>query len=232
MSILSVEHINTGYDKKQVLFDINFDIKQGECVLLVGSNGSGKSTLFKVIYRCLDLFGKSGEIIFNDEDITKLTTQQLIKKGIVYIPQKDELFEDLTVLENLELSILHLNNKKNSKERIETVLEQIPTLKQKLKQEVNNLSGGERKLLSLAMALLNKPKVLLYDEPLSGLSNKNINSLIVYLKEIKEQGTTLVLIEHRIKELLPIIDRIIGLKLGHKNTKKLITLEDIKTFLL
>lgn len=232
MSILSVEHINTGYDKKQVLFDINFDIKQGECVLLVGSNGSGKSTLFKAIYRCLDLFGKSGEIIFNDEDITKLTTQQLIKKGIVYIPQKDELFEDLTVLENLELSILHLNNKKDSKERIETVLEQIPTLRQKLKQEVNNLSGGERKLLSLAMALLNKPKVLLYDEPLSGLSNKNINSLIVYLKEIKEQGTTLVLVEHRIKELLPLTDRVIGLKLGQQNKQVLNTIEEIKTFLV
>ncbi len=232
MSILSVEHINTGYNKKQVLFDINFDIKQSECVLLVGSNGSGKSTLFKAIYRCLDLFGKSGEIIFNDEDITKLTTQQLIKKGIVYIPQKDELFEDLTVLENLELSILHINNKKTSEERIETVLEQIPTLKQKLKQDVNNLSGGERKLLSLAMALLNKPKVLLFDEPLSGLSNENIKSLIVYLKEIKEQGTTLVLVEHRIKELLPLADRIIGLKLGQQNKQELNTIEEIKTFLV
>lgn len=232
MSILSVEHINTGYDKKQVLFDINFDIKQGECVLLVGSNGSGKSTLFKAIYRCLDLFGKSGEILFNDEDITKLTTQQLIKKGIVYIPQKDELFEDLTVLENLELSILHLNNKKDSKERIETVIEQILTLKQKLKQEVNNLSGGERKLLSLAMALLNQPKVLLYDEPLSGLSNENIKSLIVYLKEIKEQGTTLVIVEHRIKELLPLADRVIGLKLGQQNKQELNTIEEIKTFLV
>ncbi len=232
MSILSVKHINTGYDKKQVLFDINFDIKQGECVLLVGSNGSGKSTLFKAIYRCLDLFGKNGEIIFNDEDITKLTTQQLIKKGIVYIPQKDELFEDLTVLENLELSILHLNNKKETNERIKTVLEQISALKLKLKQEINSLSGGERKQLSLAMALLNKPKVLLYDEPLAGLSRENIKSLIVYLKEIKEQGTTLVLVEHRIKELLPLTDRVIGLKLGQQNEQELNTIESIKTFLI
>jgi len=232
MNILSVGHINTGYDKKQVLFDINFDIKQGECVLLVGSNGSGKSTLFKAIYRNLDLWNKNGKIIYNDEDISKLKTHQLIKKGIVYIPQKDELFEDLTVLENLELSILHLNNKKDTKLRIKTVLEQIPTLKQELEQEVNNLSGGERKLLSLAMALLNQPKVLLYDEPLSGLSNENIKSLIVYLKEIKEQETTLVLVEHRIKELLPLTDRVIGLKLGQQNKQELNTIESIKTFLI
>ncbi len=232
MSILSVEHINTGYGKKQVLFDINFEIEQGKCVLLVGSNGSGKSTLFKAIYRNLDLWDKNGKIIYNDEDISTLKTHQLIKKGIVYIPQKDELFEDLTVLENIELSILHLNNKKETKLRINTVLEQIPTLKQKLKQNVNNLSGGERKLLSLAMALLNKPKVLLYDEPLAGLSDENRKRLIILLKEIKEQGTTLILIEHRIKELLQITDRIIGLKLGQQNKQELNTIEQIKIFMI
>lgn len=232
MSILSVENINTGYDKKQVLFDINFDIKQGECVLLVGSNGSGKSTLFKAIYRNLDLWDKKGKIVYNEEDISKRTTHQLIKKGIVYIPQKDELFEDLSVLENLELSILHLNNKKESKERIKSVLEQISTLKQKLKQEVSSLSGGERKQLSLAMALLNKPKILLYDEPLAGLSEENIKIFIAYLKDIKEQETTLILIEHRITELLPLADRVIGLKLGQQNKQVLNTIESIKAFLI
>ncbi len=232
MSILSVEHINTGYDKKQVLFDINFDIEEGECVLLVGSNGSGKSTLFKAIYRSLDLWDKNGEIFLNDEVITKLTTHQLIKKGIVYIPQKDELFEELSVLENLEFSVLHLNNKKETKERIKTVLEQIPTLKQRLKQEVSKLSGGERTLLSFAMALLNKPKILLYDEPLAGLSGENLDIIINHLNIIKIKGTTLVLIEHRIKELLPIANRIIGLKLGHLNKKELITFEEVKRFMI
>ncbi len=232
MSILVAEHINTGYDKKQVLFDINFDIKQGECVLLVGSNGSGKSTLFKAIYKSLDLWNADGKIVFENEDITKLKTHQLIEKGIVYIPQKDELFKDLTVLENIELSILHLNNKKETNKRVTTVLERIPTLKQKLKQEVNSLSGGERKLVSLTMALVNQPKVILYDEPLAGLSIENIKMLISYLNEIKENGTTLVLIEHRITELLPLADRIIGLKFGCKNKQELKTIEDIKTFLI
>lgn len=232
MRILTVEHINTGYNKKQVLFDINFEIKQGECVLFVGSNGSGKSTLFKAIYRSLDLWGKNGKIVFNNEEITKLKIHQLIKKGIVYIPQKEELFEDLTVLENIELSILHLNNKNETHKRVATVLEQIPIIKQKLKQEVNSLSGGERKLVSLAMALVNQPKVILYDEPLAGLSSENIKMLISHLKRIKENGTTLMLIEHRIKELLPLADQIIGLKLGHKTDRELKTVEHIKTFLI
>lgn len=232
MSILIAEHINTGYDKKQVLFDVNFDIKQGECVLIVGSNGSGKSTLFKVIYKSLELWDNKGKIVFDDEEITKLKSHQLIKKGIVYIPQKDELFEYLSVLENLEISILHLNNKAEIKKRISNILEQLPSLKQILKQDVSTLSGGERKLVSLSMALVNKPKVLLYDEPLSGLGIDNIKILIKQLGKIKENGTTLVLIEHRIKELLTLSDKVIGLKLGNKSNRELKTLEDIKTFMI
>lgn len=229
MSILTVEHIDTGYNKKQVLFDIGFNIERGECVLLVGSNGSGKSTLLKAIYRCLDLWGENGKVFYNNEDLIKFRTHQLIEKGIMYIPQQDVLFEDLTVLENLVLSVLYQNNKQNG---IATVLEQIPALKFKLKREVNSLSGGERKLVSLAMVLLNKPKVLLYDEPLAGLSGENVKVLLEYLKQIKENGTALLLIEHRIKELLFLADRVIGLKLGHKNKKIINTLEDIKTFLI
>lgn len=232
MSILRAENINTGYGKKQVLFDINIDVKQGECVLLIGSNGSGKSTLFKAIYKSLDLWDKKGKIFFNDEDISNLSTNQLIKKGIVYIPQKDELFEYLTVQENLELSILHLHNKKDSETRITSVLEQMPGLKLKLKQDVNNLSGGERKLVSFAMALLNKTLLLLYDEPLAGLSDEHKLKHIEYLKQVKENGTTLILIEHRIKELLPIVDRVIGLKLGNQNKKELNTIEQIKSFMI
>lgn len=232
MSILSIEHISTGYGKKQVLFDITFNVNQGECVLIVGSNGSGKSTLFKTIIHKLDLWDKNGKVIFNNEDISTLKTHLLIKKGLIYIPQKDELFEDLTVRENLELSIIHLNNKNESETRIKSVLEQMPVLRQKLNQTVNNLSGGERKLVSFAMVMLNKPTLLLYDEPLAGLSDEHKLKHLEFLKQVKNNGTTLVLIEHRIKELLPISDRIIGLKLGNQNKQELNTIEEIKTFMV
>lgn len=232
MNRLQIERVNTGYDKKQVLFDISFEVNEGECILLVGSNGSGKSTLFKAIYRCLDLWGENGKVSYNGEDISELKPYQLIEKGIMYIPQKEELFENLTVMENLELSVLHWKDKKKTVRLLQDILTRVPLLKQKIKQEVSSLSGGERKLLSLGMALLNQPKVLLFDEPLAGLSGENVKMLIGYLTQIKENGTTLVLIEHRVKELLQFADRIIGLKLGHIIKQKLNTLDNIKTLLI
>lgn len=232
MNLLEVKHVNAGYDKKQVLFDVSFVVNEGECVLLVGSNGSGKSTLFKAIYRCLDLWGENGEVFYNGENISKLKPYQLIEKGIMYIPQKEELFEDLTVKENLELSILYWKNKKKMAKLLQDVLELIPLLKQKIKQEVSSLSAGERKLLSLGMALLNRPKLLLYDEPLTSLSGENVKMLLGYLMQIKENGTALVLIEHRVKELLQFADHIIGLKLGHITKQKLKTLDNIKKILI
>ena len=105
-------------------------------------------------------------------------------------------------------------------------------LQDKRRQVVSKLSGGERKLLSLGMALMNKPKLLLYDEPLAGLSSNNIKVVLNWLKIIKESGTTLVIIEHRIKELMDLADRIVGLKLGKRNAESLGNLENIKTFMI
>ena len=232
MSILNIEHGTAGYEQKQVLFDVSFSVEQGDCVLLVGSNGSGKSTLFKAIYRILNLRDKKGNINFNNEDLTKFKTHELIEKGIMYIPQKDELFEDLTVLENLELSILYLNDKKKIKNRILAVLKDLPVLHTKMKQYVHSLSGGERKSVSLGLALLNKPKVLLFDEPLAGLSGKIAERHIAHLNKIKESGTTLVIIEHRIKELLPMTNRVIGLRMGRIKNQELQNLYDINEFLI
>lgn len=233
-TILKIQNLSTGYDKKQVLFNVSLEIQQGETVLLVGSNGSGKSTLFKAIYGLLDIW--EGSVEYENQTLhnSQLTAHnsQLLNKGIMYIPQKNELYEDMSVLENLKMSLLHLNNKQETTWRIEEVLEQMPLLKGKLKQTVNRLSGGERKLLSLGMALTNKPKLLLYDEPLAGLSGSNVNIVLKWLEVLKKNGTTLLLVEHRIKELIKFTDRIIGLKLGTLTTEKLDDLEMIKQFLV
>ncbi|HRP91004.1 MAG TPA: ATP-binding cassette domain-containing protein [Edaphocola sp.] len=234
MSLLKLQHIETGYDKKQVLFDVSLDILQGETILLVGSNGSGKSTLIKTVYGVVDVW--NGTIEFDNQTLhtptQKIQTSQLIGKGIMYIPQKNELYEDMSVLENLKMSLLHLNNKGESTKRISEVLEQMPILKEKRNQTANRLSGGERRLVSLGMAIANKPKLLLYDEPLAGLSSKNIGVVIQWLQVLKENGTTVVLVEHRIKELINFTDRIIGLKLGTLTIENLNDLETIKRFLI
>jgi len=233
MSVLSIKNLNTGYDKKQVLFDVSLDIDEGATVLLVGSNGSGKSTLLKAIAGLLPLW--SGEVHFQNEcirSVDKKSNETLIKKGLVYIPQKNGLFADMSVVENLKMSLLHLNDKRESDSRIIELMEQMPILKAKYKQTADRLSGGEAKLLSLAMSMVNRPKLLLFDEPLAGLSENNINLVLEYIEQLKQKGITLVLVEHKVKELFSYADTIIGLKLGYLQTDNFNSIDNIKKFMI
>ena len=232
MSLLSVRHINTGYDKKQVLFDVSFEIEEGEKILLVGSNGSGKSTLFKAVYGLLPWRDARADIQFKNENITCTKPYGLIKKGLMYVPQKNELYEDMAVRENLLMGALHLGDQKKSKKLLGEVFEQMPILKAKSGQTVNSLSGGERKLLSMGMVLMNKPKLLFYDEPLAGLSSNNASFVLDWLKKINEKRTAIVIIEHRIKETFSFADKVLGLKLGRKSIDMLDSIEKIKSFMV
>lgn len=225
MNILSVEHMDSGYGKKQVLFDVSFEMQKGETTLIIGSNGSGKSTLLKVIYGLLKPWNKEAKIIFNNEDITNNKPAQLIKKGMVYIPQQNELFEDLTVVENIEIAGMQTVEKKELKNRIEEVLEQLPVLKDLIKRDCSRLSGGERKQVSMAMALINKPELIIFDEPLAGVSPKNLKDIILQVEKLKEIGISILLVEHRIKNVFDIADKIIGLKLGKIYNENLLTIE-------
>lgn len=211
--MLKVQNLSTGYGKKQVLFDVSFEVKQGEIVLLAGSNGSGKSTLLKAIYGQLPQWNH-GQVFFNEENITEKTTATLLKKGLLYIPQKNNLFEDLTVKENLEMAGLTLD-RELLLQRIENTLSIFTSLLQHLNRTPMKLSGGERQLLTLAMATLHQPKMILIDEPLTGLSPQNITFVADNLRELnRKNGITILVVEHRVKECLKISNRVIGLKLG------------------
>lgn len=234
MSILKVTNINTGYGKKQVLYDVSLEVQKGETLLIVGSNGSGKSTLLKVIYGLLDVW--KGTVAFEDTQLhhkDNLTaTYTLLDKGIMYVPQKDALFDDISVEENIQFSLLHLKNNDEIKRRVSQVLVEMPDLQKRKKQLAGKLSGGERKLLSLAMVLANRPHLLLYDEPLAGVSEENIPMVLDWLDKIHQDDTTMVIVEHRVKELINFADRVIGLKLGHLHTEKLKTLDNIKEIMV
>lgn len=213
MTILKVENLSTGYGKKQVLFNISFEVNKGDIVLVAGSNGSGKSTLLKAIYGMLPQWD-DGKVVFDGEDITGKSTASLLKKGLLYIPQKNNLFEDLTVKENLEMAGLTLN-KRLLKERFEYVLSLFVVLKTYLNRTPMTLSGGERQLLILAMAILHQPKIILFDEPFSGLSVKNVGFMTDYLRVLNNQyGIAIVLVEHRLKESLRIACKVTAMKLG------------------
>ncbi len=225
MNFLSVESVSVGYGKKQVLFDVSFEMQKGETVLIIGSNGSGKSTLLKVIYGLLKSWNKEAKIIFNNEEITNNKPARLINKGMVYILQQNELFEDLTVIENIEIAGMQTIEKKELKNRTEEVFEQLPVLKDLTKSECNRLSGGERKQVGMAMTLINKPKLIIFDEPLAGVSPKNLKDIILQIEKLKNIGISILLVEHRVKNVFDIADRVIGLKLGKLFSKQLNSIE-------
>jgi branched-chain amino acid transport system ATP-binding protein len=211
--MLKAQNISTGYGTKQVLFDVSFEVKQGEIVLLAGSNGSGKSTLLKAIYGLLPEWN-NGQIFFNGENITGKTTATLLTKGLLYVPQKNNLFEDLTVKENLEMAGLTLD-RKLLLQRTENTLSIFTSLLPHLNRTPLKLSGGERQLLTLAMATLHQPKMILVDEPFTGLSPQNINFVAENLKLLNHMnGTTLLIVEHRVKECIVFANKIISMKLG------------------
>lgn len=211
--MLKVENLSTGYGKKQVLFDVSLEVSKGDIVLLAGSNGSGKSTLLKAIYGMLPQWD-NGKILFDGENITGKPTAALLKKGLLYIPQKNNLFEELTVKENLEMAGLTID-KKVLRKGIDDALSVFKTLEPNLKRTPMTLSGGERQLLTLAMATLHQPKMILIDEPLLGLSPQNITSVTESLKMLNEKhDISLLIVEHRLKECLKIAHQVTGMKLG------------------
>jgi branched-chain amino acid transport system ATP-binding protein len=229
--LLQVNHLSTGYYKQQVLFDISFEVKRGEIVLLIGGNGSGKSTLLKAIYSLVTtglrahfpnkekwffspFFNYRECIKFDNEYITCVKPYKLVKKGLVYVPQKNNTFEQLKVIENLEVVAPNLKDKAELKNRIDSVLEQLPQLTALKNRMPFNLSGGERQQLALGMALMQQPKMILLDEPSAGLSPNAFQKNLKIINRLNEQGITFLIVEHRIKEFAKNKHTILQMKLG------------------
>ena len=192
--MLEVKNISSGYGKKQVLYDVSLKVEPGEVVLLTGENGSGKSTLLKCIYNLLPCW--EGDIFFEEEKISALKPSQLIKKGIVYIPQKDFYFENLTVDENLHISGNTIP-KLELRKRKEEVYDLTGLVKYKNRKPFN-LSGGERKILAFGMGLIHKPKTLLFDEPFAGVDSKNSAILFSLFEQVIIQpDIEIIIVEHK-----------------------------------
>lgn len=216
--MLKVEHITTGYGKKQVLTDVSFEVKQGEIVLLSGENGSGKSTVLKTIYGLLKPWTKEGKIFFQGENIIGLHTSEMIRRGIVYMPQKKNVFEDFTVEENL-LTSASIYSKKESKLRLEKAYETIPLLTEMKKRTPFHMSGGEKQLLAFGNILVHFPKLILLDEPLSGLDDNNTIILSNAIETINKYRVSFVIVEHSSKVINNLNSIVLKLELGTINNK-------------
>ena len=216
--MLKVEHITTGYGKKQILTDVSFSVNKGDVVLLSGGNGSGKSTVLKTIYGLLKPWTSTpevqkGKIVFEEKEITALPTSAMIRLGIVYMPQKKNVFEDFTIEENL-LTSAGIYPKAEAKERVDKVFEILPKLKTMRKRTPFNLSGGERQLLAFGNVLVHSPKLALLDEPLAGVDAVNSEVLLGCVGDLKKEGVTFVVVEHKKQVLENIVSKEIKLELG------------------
>ena len=210
--MLEIKNLNTGYDKKQVIFDLSMNVGRGEIVSIIGPNGAGKSTILKAVSGLIHAW--SGEILFNSKSIIENSTSKNISLGLTYSPQGNRVFDELTVKENLEIGG-YLLSKEKLDEHIDNVLKIFPILGERIKQNAGTLSGGEQQMLALARALIPEPKLLLLDEPSLGLAPNLLNDVFLKLIDInKELGPAIMIVEQKVKEVLPISHKVYSLKLG------------------
>lgn len=203
-ALLSICNLSTGYGKRQVLFDVSLDVWPGETLLISGGNGSGKSTLLKAIYGLLIPWNTEAKICFRLEDHRVVGTHpptRNLMKGLGYLPQKNAVFDDLTSEDNLRLSGHILRDAQEFSARRTEVLDYLPMLGPSLGRKPETFSGGERQILALAMLMLHRPRLLLLDEPIVGLDDKNSQIILESLKAIQRKTSlTLIVVEHRQQE--------------------------------
>jgi branched-chain amino acid transport system ATP-binding protein len=216
--ILSVRKLSTGYGKKQVLFDVSLDVMPSEILLVTGGNGSGKSTMLKTIYGLLPAWNADAEIVFrpNGSPLRTEPANLNLSKGLAYLPQKNAVFDDLTVEENLQLAGHTLHHRQEFAARRDAVLALLPSLTQLLRRKPEKMSGGERQMTALAIVLLHQPKLVLLDEPTAGLAEHLAVEIVQTIKRLQQSlGFAVVVVEHRVGLVESIANRVASLRLGH-----------------
>jgi branched-chain amino acid transport system ATP-binding protein len=202
--MLEAKNIVSGYGDLSIIHDCSLQIKDGGIACLIGLNGSGKSTLLKTIAGIVKL--RKGQVAFGGEDITRLEAHEVLRKGICYLPQGQNSFPLLTVLENLQVGAYTLQDKNKYKEQLKQAFELFPVLEQRQKDVAANLSGGERAMLGIARALMSCPKVMLLDEPSLGLAPNAIDAVYKRLKTINSLGCSMLIVEHNVRKILTAAD--------------------------
>jgi len=210
--VLSIKEIYAGYGEIEIIHGISLEVNEGEIVSIVGPNGSGKSTLLKSIFSLVDIMG--GEINYLDSDLTKITTDQMIKKGLAFVPQTDNVFPTMTVEENLELGAYV--SKKKLKDRFDLIYNLFPPLVEKRKKKAGTLSGGQRQMVAFGRALVIEPRLLLLDEPTAGLAPMYIDLILEKVEEINKTGVSILMVEQNAKKALAMSDRGYVLAAGEK----------------
>ena len=210
--VVEVKNVTAGYlPGVNILNDCSLTANKGELIGIIGPNGAGKSTLLKSIFGQVKV--RSGNILLNGSDITGLTADKLVAKGVGFVPQNNNVFPSLTIEENLQMGLYQ--NPKIYEERLDFVTGIFAELGKRLKQRAGSLSGGERQMVAMGRALMMNPEVILLDEPSAGLSPVRQDEAFIRVSEINQAGVTTIMVEQNARRCLQICDRGYVLDQGH-----------------
>ena len=201
--MLAVDDLDAGYGDLQVLDGVDLDVDSGEYVAIVGPNGAGKSTVMKTVFGLADHM--SGEIQFDGEDVSGLRPDQVITRGLSYVPQSGNVFAGLSVRENLEMGAYILDEV--PEDRLTDVYDRFPILRERADQRAGSLSGGQQQMLAMGRALMLDPELLLLDEPSAGLAPELVEKTLDRIDRINDAGTAVLIVEQNAKEALRRCDR-------------------------
>ena len=210
--MLKIEKVNAGYGDVTVLWDINIALDAGKTLAIVGSNGAGKSTIMRTL--CGLVSPSAGSITFDGKNISKMAPHDIVKLGIVYVPEGRRLFNKLSVMDNLLVGSYLPQNRKKRAENLERVFEMFPKLHERREQKAGTLSGGEQQMLAIARGLMSCPKVLMLDEPSLGIAPVIVDKLFEIIAQLKKENMTILISEQNVGRVLDIGDDAIVVQSG------------------
>lgn len=210
--MLKVNNIDVYYGDLHVLWDVSFEVRENEIVVLIGSNGAGKSTTIKTISSLLT--PAKGTIEFDGFRLDHKEPYEIIQQGIVHVPEGRRLFKEMSVEENLIMGSLYGDAKAKRHQTIEHVYELFPRLKERRKQATGTLSGGEQQMVAIGRGLMSLPKIMMFDEPSLGLAPILVTEIFQMVRRIKEEGVTILLVEQNVTQTLAMCDRAYVLENG------------------
>ena len=203
MSILELDAVSGGYGEADILHDVSLEVGAGEIVVIIGPNGAGKSTAIKAVFGLLRL--SSGRIALDGEEITGMEPAKVVRKGVCYVPQTDNVFPSLTVEENLEMGAFVRPG--DFRPRLREIYDMFPPLAEKRRQPAGQLSGGQRQMVAIGKALMLEPRILLLDEPTAGLSPIYRAEIFAIVRDVNAAGTPILMVEQNAKQSLGVADR-------------------------